>query len=811
MSAAGTPAAGAGTRPQVAAVLGPHTGDDVRRLARAAGLPADPWLTVDDRVTVLVDDAAPPTARSRVAWTLRGLAADASPLPGVAAWAGRDGERVVLRGDEAGLLPLLYRRVGERLFVASSIEALVAVADAPLHVDWRAWGDLLQLGYPIGGRTPFEEIRRLEPTEELLADGGAPRVVARPWRWAEVDAGALATDEAAARVVERLRATFDAVEGPLTVPLSGGQDSRLLLATAPRDRLVETVTIDTDAGTGSDQQLAAAVAAAFEVPHRRVPPDHQRRYEDDAAEVADVVEHQTSLHPWFLTLVRALDEPGTVVDGLAGMLMKGNFVPQERDDDPDPSAARWRVLAPARDLTGIVRPEAAGWWRRTSGEAVEAVHDRFRDHPAGVNLVAYTTRTMRGVALSPVHLLASRHPTAVPFADTELAATALAVEPGDRESGAFYRAVLARADRRAAALPTSADVADRLPVAARRELQPSAQAWYRDLLLDERLRPLLDPAFVLRVAGGRTPGLFLHRPERYAVRGLALLARWLDRHADVLADVDPPSELRTPPRPWADAGPAPWRDPWLEDVEASVDPGRTLRLWWEGRLRGEQVEGGAVTTSASEVDVAALAPGSLDLVVLDDVLRHVDEPLALEAALRDALASDATVAVSSAWPFGDDRPLPEDVVAAVGRVARPTTVSLGRGRVRVVGNVDRGDERGGTVAEVSALLAARRTDDLRHERRAREREVAALERTVAERDAALVAGGEQLATLADELKASRADVVRARRWGDGLQEEVTRLRSGTWWRLGELLRAARRRPALLVRLPRDVVRLLRER
>jgi hypothetical protein len=663
-------------------------------------------LHSDERLTLWHAFGEPPLggAQLPILWGLRGWA---TPGDEAAACVTTEGNVYVVRTDPAGVVPIYYRRTSDAIWFASRVEFLVRAVDERLHPDWTAWAEIIQFGYPLGAATPFAEIRRLGPEEQLLChpDGSAD-VRSRAWEWLEFEAPAGGFADRAQQIVDGLRAELSVAQ-PLTVPLSGGWDSRLLLACAPDELLADSITVDTDTGRDIEQRYAAGAAAARGVAHRVIEPDHLREYWRDAEAVARATDFQTSLHPWITALVESLPSGSLLADGLAGdVLLKGLFATEaviEATDEVGMLDALWTSLAPARTPTTLVSEAAAAEWEGAARERLAGVHRTHAAHHSAATLTIYRTRTLRGVSLASSHLLASAADVLTPFTSSTVAAAALSVHPHERHGGDFYRRILWTADPVLARLPSTNDKHRApLPMRARRELSPGSQAWYADLLLESPVREVLSGPLVLRLQSGRAADLFARRRETYAVRGLALLGLWLRTYDDVLAETRLPASWRG--RATTQRGNADDRsDAWLDSVVQSASSNRVVKLSWRAGLHATALGTPELSRERTDGDIPS-GDSTIDLLLLDDVLRFIDDPSRLRAEVRRVLAPGGIVAMSSAWPVkGQPTLRPADVHAWVSSVVAPTSVSIREGRIRITGqDVGSRDLRGEDLADALA-------------------------------------------------------------------------------------------------------------
>jgi hypothetical protein len=285
---------------------------------------------------------------------------------------GDDGS-AVLHTCGLGLQELYVRRDVQALYLSLRIDPLLALDDVRLHVDLAAWASILTLGCPVGEATGFEEVRRVRAAAAWRASPGGLRRLEFEPGWLTADP-AVQPDVRA--VVEALTRHLPRTAGwsRVSVPLSGGWDSRLLAALASRGRgwrrpLAWTTSADT--GRDLDLALARPVAQALRMEHREVIPDGDAWLTERSA-VRDRVQFQTWRHTWFMPLARDLHGRGEpVLDGLAGdVLVKGSSYVDESVLQlravPGPAGERCSPGSPAtvrstgRSIWRHAWP--SGWW-----------------------------------------------------------------------------------------------------------------------------------------------------------------------------------------------------------------------------------------------------------------------------------------------------------------------------------------------------------------------------------------------------------------------------------------------------------------
>jgi hypothetical protein len=447
----------------------------------------------------------------------------------------------VLHTDALALQDVYLRRLGGALYFSVRVDPLVHLDDAPLHIDWSAWGDILALSGPLDDRTPFAEVRRLVAATAWRAGPAGLQLLRFEPSWMGVEPTGTVTAGGAVDVVAgaigRVR--------PMDVPLSGGWDSRLLAILARRaHRRVVTWTTSKDDGYDRDVEYASPVARALGVAHNVVVTGPEAWLEEHPA-VRRRLDFQTNHHVWMMPLIRRLHaRPGQVLDGLAGdILFKGSaFIRPEIARESDPARRRrlmWIGLAQNRlRRHHLLAPGVAAAFEARCVEAFERAVGRLSGHPHEGTLTALHTRAARAIACCPLSLVGPEARVRLPFLHPDVVTTALSIPVADKSDGAFYRAMMAAADPAVAGLPSTNDGRGLGRRGAKRQTSSAALAALADgirgdevaarILSPEMRAALRDPA-ALELIGSSWGGL-------YVLQWASLLADWRRAYASRLAD-----------------------------------------------------------------------------------------------------------------------------------------------------------------------------------------------------------------------------------------------------------------------------------
>jgi len=139
--------------------------------------------------------------------------------------------RLVLARDHLGQKPLFWARRGSRLWFASEIKGILAVAPEFRSVDPRGLDDYLTLRIIPDPRSMFEGVRKLPPAHVLEARPGEEPETRRYWDLPFEPKTQISEDEALERLDEEIRETVRlhlVSDVPVGAFLSGGIDSGLV-------------------------------------------------------------------------------------------------------------------------------------------------------------------------------------------------------------------------------------------------------------------------------------------------------------------------------------------------------------------------------------------------------------------------------------------------------------------------------------------------------------------------------------------------------------------------------------------------------
>jgi asparagine synthase (glutamine-hydrolysing) len=346
----------------------------------------------------------------------------------LALWDGRR-RRLHLANDRFALRNLYWVADDRRLAFAPQVSALLVDPRLPRALDAQAAGEFLVFQCVLRERTLIDGVRLLPPASLLVFEPGRGVAVESTWTLRYRPAAgdhARALADALADAAGRLAGGDERVG----LPLSGGLDSRTLLAAIPR-RPLRTITYgrpDSD-----DLRLAAELAARAGTEHHAI----ELRPGYIAAEARTMVERTDGMHSCLNAHAALLRDAARVCDvvllGNGGdCLLDGLW--SGPDDAPDDAVAtrlfsKLAIGMPPRLAGGVVAPRgplADALERAAAGlrEALASVAgDGAADRADAFNVVHRHRRwVLQGVPAQATHV-DFRHP----YYDDRVVEAALAV------------------------------------------------------------------------------------------------------------------------------------------------------------------------------------------------------------------------------------------------------------------------------------------------------------------------------------------------------------------------------------------------
>ena len=224
--------------------------------------------------------------------------------------------------DRFGLVPLYVHEQDDTLCFSTSLALLLALRQPVCQIDPVSVSEMLTLQMILGNRTFLREVRLVEPATALHLSTGPPSPAVY-WNWKGLapaanpgrDGGLDLVHETYALIEQAVLRGVPSGAAKVAVPLSGGLDSRLLLAVLTRNDVpVQAYNID----FGREAGIAREVARTLATPLHSLPMWDQPHTVPVAHEAVDCGCHVNQVWGWEMAR-RAAEEDGCTVlfDGLA--------------------------------------------------------------------------------------------------------------------------------------------------------------------------------------------------------------------------------------------------------------------------------------------------------------------------------------------------------------------------------------------------------------------------------------------------------------------------------------------------------------
>ncbi len=412
--------------------------------------------------TFAVQDAS--TLRKRIL-SGQGLADLAAPFAGAAAENGT----VRVASDWLGMRQL-YGVRGDR-WAATGTSARELARLAGRGPDLEALGVYRLVGHFLDEDTAFDGVHTLRAGHGwTLADG---RLIE-----SEIDAGGFRTghaprvEEAVRELAALLRTTMQQCldEHPDAVlQLSGGLDTRLVLAAIPPSRRIGLETLTLSADDSGDAATAAMLAERYRMRHKVIDLSGLQRLEP--AEVHRLVldasrRREQVLNPLHLSLLEWVEEQtgdAPRISGLGGELARGMYYAmQRRRPSVTPKLvdrlARWRIFSLDPVDSACLDPDFA---RESEAAALRRLRDIFTgiggDWLSATDAYYYRQRYHRSVG-AVITSSCTEHTCLNPLLHPRFVAVAEALPPDVKRGSRFNARLVAALDPELAALPMDTGV-----------------------------------------------------------------------------------------------------------------------------------------------------------------------------------------------------------------------------------------------------------------------------------------------------------------------------------------------------------------
>jgi asparagine synthetase B (glutamine-hydrolysing) len=378
---------------------------------------------------------------------------------------------ITLVTDRFGLFPAYMATVDGILYISTNLASLTALSAHCNVPDTHAVSDLLAFNVPFDKRTPYQAIEAVLGSSEVTIDLDSLTVrTRRLWDPIALLAdGGLAFDQVKDQMVELLMegVRLATASSPVCVTLSGGADSRCLLAASLRLGCT-TAAYSTGVPGSRAIDYAQRMAQLCDVPSTFRPLDagFVEAFEGLMQESFDVLQGMSfSSELEAMWLSKAVAQEGVMLHGAFAELYKINKMHLYYLDTKLARARGEEVGAQ------LWQRFAARYSQRRSGFAPvfrDALGEHAKDHlmekvaryqgsldTAGVAQMLYIEEFLGKVVKSSARMWSQRLPTFFPFAYPPLVDLILRVRTEDKASSRFVRYFLKKMHTGLARFPDS--------------------------------------------------------------------------------------------------------------------------------------------------------------------------------------------------------------------------------------------------------------------------------------------------------------------------------------------------------------------
>lgn len=173
--------------------------------------------------------------------------------------------------DFLGMQPFYMLRNDKSILFSTDIRSLTSASDGGVQMDPAGWGAFVSFGHTIGDRTLVTGIRRVPAAWSAIVEPAALTIDAHTyWQWPQGNPSLTLSDVDTGAIAEALKRdcrSYAEYNRPGTMLLSGGFDSRLILA-ALKDIGVEPKALILDHADelfGIDGRFAARLADVYSI------------------------------------------------------------------------------------------------------------------------------------------------------------------------------------------------------------------------------------------------------------------------------------------------------------------------------------------------------------------------------------------------------------------------------------------------------------------------------------------------------------------------------------------------------------------
>jgi len=226
-------------------------------------------------------------------------------------------KKLLIANDRYGLLPIYYAFFDDIFLFASEVKSILTLKSFPRILDHRSVADFFSFGYILGNKTFFNNIKLLPPACICLMDARKGVVdFKRYWDFSFVENNYCSLEDIAETVNLLLKISVNKripkKPESFGLSLSGGVDSRTILAHVNKDLLDQTFAFTMGMKQGFDRKIAQNVCDTLRIPHHFFELKAENLYKivEKVVSITDgmfIFHHSYGINPLFRKLKKHFD------------------------------------------------------------------------------------------------------------------------------------------------------------------------------------------------------------------------------------------------------------------------------------------------------------------------------------------------------------------------------------------------------------------------------------------------------------------------------------------------------------------------
>ncbi|MEA3410021.1 MAG: asparagine synthase-related protein [Pseudomonadota bacterium] len=383
------------------------------------------------------------------------------------AWWEEKKRRLVLANDRIGQTLLFFKSRAGKFTFGSMLARVTAVSGPPAETEIDGFSDLLTFGFVLDRKTLFRDVYTLPPASCLVCENGKTSI-STYWRLDQIEPRSGYDENRLDELAHTFRGAVRRAIPPgetTSIGLTGGLDSRVILAAATADRLrVSTYTGGFHDST--DVKLAKMLADLTDTKHvfRSIGPEHLAEWLEPMVRLQGGIVATLHSHPCNTLFAKKVDQAR--IQGIGGEYVRGFWIPGRYQGSAASGKANQflfdRMVGSARKnyLNDIWRPEYAEMGISRSRERLTRLVDSYAcpDDPVARIHYVYLHERCRKILNKAVIISRNRMGVYLPYLDFEWIRVVSEIPMGERISNTIQIDLIRRLAPELLDVPYSKDL-----------------------------------------------------------------------------------------------------------------------------------------------------------------------------------------------------------------------------------------------------------------------------------------------------------------------------------------------------------------